>query len=69
MTELTKKNEDYKRAYNELKINFGKAQKDLEEVKQGSKPEGTEPEVREKYEALKVKHKVSMAKRIKTHAR
>lgn len=66
VAELGKKNEDYKRAYNELKTNLGKAQKDLEESKQGSKPEVNEQEVREKYEALKVKHKVSRKIKIKT---
>ena len=59
MTELSKKNDDYKRAYNEMKTNFGKAQKDLEEVKGPQKNDVNEQEVKEKYESLKVKHKVS----------
>lgn len=57
MTELTKKNDDYKRAYNEMKTNFGKAQKDLEEVKGPQRSDANEQEIKEKYESLKVKHK------------
>jgi len=59
VSELSKKNDDYKRAYNEMKTNFGKAQKDLEEVKGPQKNDVNEQEVKEKYESLKVKHKVS----------
>jgi len=58
--ELQKKNDDYKRAYNDAKVNLNKALGDLDRAKKGpeEKPP-SESEVREKYESLKIKFKVS----------
>jgi hypothetical protein len=56
--ELQKKNDDYKRAYADAKTNLGKAQSDLEKLKNPGST-GTESEFKDKYEHLKVKYKVS----------
>lgn len=60
--EVQKKCDDYKRAYGDTKINLGRAQSDLEKLKNpGSVPQNQEGElqVKDKYEMLKLKYKVS----------
>lgn len=66
VTDLRKKLDDYKRAYNELKANLGKANADLEKLKNPSEGQlqqqqqlTSEKELQEKYEHTKLKIKVS----------
>lgn len=59
LADQQKKYDDSKRAYIDIKASYTKAQQDLEKFK-GSAQEVNEKEIKDKYEALKVKYRVSI---------